>query len=99
MPFSDARRLPRDAGLPKRALPLALSTSPGGADSGAIIAASSDVDMPFVMAMQTGRFPDPEDRPDARPLHRPPLRPCGKSRIKRGAELWASVAHWPGVMP
>jgi membrane AbrB-like protein len=33
-----------------------LATSPGGADSVAIIAASSDVDMPFVMAMQTGRF-------------------------------------------
>lgn len=33
-----------------------LATSPGGADSVAIIAASSDVDVPFVMAMQTGRF-------------------------------------------
>ncbi|TCL75027.1 AbrB family transcriptional regulator [Rhizobium sp. BK251] len=33
-----------------------LATSPGGADSVAIIAASSDVDLPFVMAMQTGRF-------------------------------------------
>jgi len=33
-----------------------LATSPGGADSVAIIAASSNVDMPFVMAMQTGRF-------------------------------------------
>ncbi|PIJ51241.1 ammonia monooxygenase [Erwinia sp. OLTSP20] len=33
-----------------------LATSPGGADSVAIIAASSQVDMPFVMAMQTGRF-------------------------------------------
>ena len=33
-----------------------LATSPGGADSVAIIAASSDVDMPFVMAMQVGRF-------------------------------------------
>ncbi|OON39362.1 ammonia monooxygenase [Izhakiella australiensis] len=33
-----------------------LATSPGGADSVAIIAASSHVDMPFVMAMQTGRF-------------------------------------------
>lgn len=33
-----------------------LSTSPGGADSVAIIAASSHVDMPFVMAFQTARF-------------------------------------------
>jgi membrane AbrB-like protein len=33
-----------------------LATSPGGADSVAIIAAASDVDVPFVMAMQTGRF-------------------------------------------
>ena len=33
-----------------------LATSPGGADSVAIIAASSRVDMAFVMAMQTGRF-------------------------------------------
>jgi uncharacterized protein len=33
-----------------------LATSPGGADSVAIIAASSRVDMPFVMAMQIGRL-------------------------------------------
>jgi len=33
-----------------------LATSPGGADSIAIIAASSQVDISFVMAMQTGRF-------------------------------------------
>jgi len=33
-----------------------LATSPGGADSVAIIAASSKVDMPFVMAMQMTRF-------------------------------------------
>jgi membrane AbrB-like protein len=33
-----------------------LATSPGGADSVAIIAASSDVDVAFVMAMQTSRF-------------------------------------------
>ena len=33
-----------------------LATSPGGADSVAIIAASSKVDIPFVMAMQTGRL-------------------------------------------
>ncbi|WP_118134945.1 AbrB family transcriptional regulator [Oceanicella sp. SM1341] len=33
-----------------------LATSPGGADSVAIIAASSDVDVSFVMAMQTSRF-------------------------------------------
>ncbi|WP_315836576.1 AbrB family transcriptional regulator [Bradyrhizobium prioriisuperbiae] len=33
-----------------------LATSPGGADSVAIIAASSKVDMPFVMAMQTMRL-------------------------------------------
>jgi uncharacterized protein len=33
-----------------------LATSPGGADSVAIIAASSNVDLPFVMAMQTARF-------------------------------------------
>ena len=33
-----------------------LATSPGGADSVAIISASSDVDVPFVMAMQLARF-------------------------------------------
>jgi membrane AbrB-like protein len=33
-----------------------LATSPGGADSVAIIAASAHVDMPFVMALQTARF-------------------------------------------
>lgn len=33
-----------------------LATSPGGADSVAIIAASSKVDVPFVVAMQTARF-------------------------------------------
>jgi uncharacterized protein len=33
-----------------------LATSPGGADSVAIIASSTQVDMPFIMAMQTGRF-------------------------------------------
>jgi membrane AbrB-like protein len=33
-----------------------LATSPGGADSVAIIAASSHVDLPFVMAMQVARF-------------------------------------------
>jgi membrane AbrB-like protein len=33
-----------------------LATSPGGADSVAIIAGSTTVDMPFVMAMQTARF-------------------------------------------
>ena len=33
-----------------------LATSPGGADSVAIIAASSTVDVPFVMAMQMARF-------------------------------------------
>lgn len=33
-----------------------LATSPGGADSVAIIAAASKVDLPFVMAMQTARF-------------------------------------------
>jgi uncharacterized protein len=33
-----------------------LATSPGGADSVAIIAASSNVDVPFVMALQTMRF-------------------------------------------
>ena len=33
-----------------------LATSPGGADSVAIIAASSHVDLPFVMAMQAGRL-------------------------------------------
>jgi hypothetical protein len=32
-----------------------LATSPGGADSVAIIAASSPVDVPFIMAMQTAR--------------------------------------------
>ena len=38
------------------ALTAYLATSPGGADSVAIIAAGSKVDMPFVMAMQTSRF-------------------------------------------
>jgi membrane AbrB-like protein len=33
-----------------------LATSPGGADSVAIIAANSHVDLPFVMAMQAGRL-------------------------------------------
>jgi len=33
-----------------------LATSPGGADAVAIIAASSPVDLPFVMAMQIARF-------------------------------------------
>jgi membrane AbrB-like protein len=33
-----------------------LAMSPGGADSVAIIAASSKVDVPFVMALQTSRF-------------------------------------------
>lgn len=33
-----------------------LATSPGGADTVAIIAASSPVDVPFVMTMQMGRF-------------------------------------------
>ena len=33
-----------------------LATSPGGADSIAIIAASTKVDLPFIMAMQTSRF-------------------------------------------
>jgi membrane AbrB-like protein len=33
-----------------------LATSPGGADSVAIIAANARVDVPFVMAMQAGRF-------------------------------------------
>src|ERR1700723_2403134 len=33
-----------------------LATSPGGADSVAIIAASANVSVPFVMAMQTARF-------------------------------------------
>ncbi len=33
-----------------------LATSPGGADSVAIIAASTPVDVPFVMALQTARF-------------------------------------------
>ncbi len=33
-----------------------LATSPGGADAVAIIAASSNVDLPFVMAMQTARL-------------------------------------------
>jgi membrane AbrB-like protein len=33
-----------------------LAMSPGGADSVALIAASSHVDAPFVMAMQTGRL-------------------------------------------
>jgi membrane AbrB-like protein len=38
------------------ALTAYLATSPGGADSVAIIAAGAKVDLPFVMAMQTARF-------------------------------------------
>ncbi len=38
------------------ALTAYLATSPGGADAVAIIAASSPVDIPFVMAMQIGRL-------------------------------------------
>jgi uncharacterized protein len=38
------------------ALTAYLATSPGGADAVAIIAASSPVDLPFVMAMQIGRL-------------------------------------------
>lgn len=38
------------------ALTAYLAMSPGGADSVAIIAASSKVDVPFVMALQTARF-------------------------------------------
>ncbi|GAA5541311.1 MULTISPECIES: AbrB family transcriptional regulator [Brucella] len=33
-----------------------LATSPGGADTVAIIAASTNVDLPFIIAMQTSRF-------------------------------------------
>ena len=33
-----------------------LATSPGGVDAATIIAASTEVDMPFVMAMQTVRM-------------------------------------------
>ncbi|WP_130619148.1 AbrB family transcriptional regulator [Dyella amyloliquefaciens] len=40
----------------KDALTAYLAMSPGGADSVAIIAASSQVDVPFVMAMQSARF-------------------------------------------
>ena len=60
-----------------------LATSPGGADSIAIIAASSPVDVPFVMALQTARlilvlavgpsiarFVANLVRPDAGPRHR-----------------------------
>ena len=60
-----------------------LATSPGGADSIAIIAASSPVDVPFVMALQTARlilvlavgpsiarFVATLVRPDAGPRHR-----------------------------
>lgn len=46
--------LSRFAGV--RPLTAYLATSPGGADSIAIIAASSQVDMPFVMALQTVRL-------------------------------------------
>jgi hypothetical protein len=38
------------------ALTAYLATSPGGADAVTIIAASSDVDVPFVIALQTARF-------------------------------------------
>ena len=38
------------------ALTAYLATSPGGADAVAIIAASSPVDVPFVMAMHVGRL-------------------------------------------
>lgn len=40
----------------KDALTVYLATSPGGADTVAIIAAGAHVDLPFIMAMQTGRF-------------------------------------------
>jgi uncharacterized protein len=51
--LSDDRRLDLDADP----LTAYLATSPGGADSVAIIAASSShVDVPFVMAMQMARF-------------------------------------------
>ncbi len=46
--------LTRFAGI--EALTAYLATSPGGADSVAIIAASSHVDLPFVMALQTVRL-------------------------------------------
>ncbi len=38
------------------ALTAYLATSPGGADSVAVIAAATKVDVPFVMAMQVARF-------------------------------------------
>ena len=38
------------------ALTAYLATSPGGADSAAIISASTKVDMPFIMGMQVARF-------------------------------------------
>lgn len=40
----------------KDALTVYLATSPGGADTVALIAAGANVDLPFIMAMQTGRF-------------------------------------------
>ena len=55
-----------------------LATSPGGSDSIAIIAASTNVDVSFVMAMQTVRMlavhrssrpvPDPSSSPIANPI-------------------------------
>ncbi len=48
-----------------------LATSPGGADSVAIIAASSNVDVPFVMALQTHALSGrPVRRPQPVALHR-----------------------------
>ena len=37
-------------------LTASLATSPGGADTVAIVAAASPVDVPFVLAMQSARF-------------------------------------------
>ena len=47
---------PLDNAIKENSLTSYLATSPGGADSVAIIAATSAVDTGFVMAMQIARF-------------------------------------------
>ncbi|MEI9896901.1 MAG: AbrB family transcriptional regulator [Chthoniobacter sp.] len=68
------------------ALTAYLATSPGGADSVAIIAASSKVDVPFVMALQTVRFL-------AVLMIGPPLSRWAAGMLKPGVE------DGPGVEP
>ena len=101
--FVPDRRLRRDS--PRRlahfahvdALTAYLATSPGGADSVAIIAASTKVDMPFIMAMQMARFlRRPVRRTGDRPLCRLARRAVsglgrrGPSAPARASDRWPS---------